>query len=522
MPIGPQLYISLKYNWFVKNKILLIILVLLALSVRLIYFKESVYFGWDEARDAFMSQAIYKNLQLKLIGPPANAPGLFHGPLHWYLIGPLYLIASGNPYIVNIAFRIINALGVIAVFFIAKEIFGKRAGYIAAILFAFSFEQTQYAMYMGNPAWAVWSWLVMGIGTALLYKKNKWGFILLWAGAAGAVQFELMEVNALLSAAVVTYIFRKQINLKYSFKSVAAVLIFLSTYILAEFKFGFRSIKSALSLVQSGYNIIPAGQSKWTLWLTSWTQLFKDNIIPTEKYLIPAAGLFLLAIAYLSYKDKKIRSLWIWILAGLWLLPLGVYNAYYANVGIGIGFILAGAVVIDKIWSRSAVLAVITVLLIVSGNLIRIYAQAPQSLILGIKAQPGMTLNDETKLIDRIYQISGGNGFTVRATSMPYKIQTTWAYLFEQYGKKKYGYLPYWENGNVLDYPGTLPGPVNGTTCLRFSVIEPIRGIPENLIGGDQKEENYFSNISSTENFGKIILQIRLAKDPKCHSLPAK
>lgn len=504
-----------------KNKILLIALVLLALSVRLISFRESIYFGWDEARDAFMSQNIYKNLQLKLIGPPANAPGLFHGPLHWYLVGPMYLIANGDPYVVNIIFRVINALGVVAIFFIAKELFGKRVGYISALIFAFSFEQTQYAMYMGNPSWVVWSWLVMGIWAVLLYKKNPWG-VLLWAGAASALQFELLEVNALLTAALVTFIFRKQINLKYSVKSVAAILIFLSTYIIAEFKFGFRSIKSVISLLQSGYNIIPAGQNKWTLWLGSWEQLFKDNIIPTEKYFIPLLILFLSLFLYLSYKDKKIRTLWIWILAGLWLVPLGVYNAYYANVGIGLGVILAGVVVINKIWEKSAFLAVMLTLLVIFGNLIRITAQAPQSLILGIKAQPGMILNDETKLIDRMYQISDGRGFTVRATSMPYKIQTTWAYLFDQFGKKKYGYLPYWENGNILDYPGTLPSPIKGTTCLRFSVIEPIRWIPENLIGGDQKEENYFSDISSTENFGKLTLQIRHAKGPNCHNIPVK
>ncbi|KKQ45847.1 MAG: hypothetical protein US62_C0008G0001, partial [Candidatus Woesebacteria bacterium GW2011_GWA1_37_8] len=51
-----------------------------AFFVRMINFRESVYFGYDEARDAYESQSIYKNLDLKVIGPPTASSGLHHGP----------------------------------------------------------------------------------------------------------------------------------------------------------------------------------------------------------------------------------------------------------------------------------------------------------------------------------------------------------------------------------------------------------------------------------------------------------
>ena len=136
-----------------KNKTIIAIFIL-AVAVRFLWFQNSTYFGFDEARDAFISQAIYKNGDFKLIGPPANAPGLNHGVLHWYILGILYTIGGGSPFFVSAVFRILNAAGAIVLYFIASKLFNKKTGLLAALLFAFSFEETQYAMYSATPRWA--------------------------------------------------------------------------------------------------------------------------------------------------------------------------------------------------------------------------------------------------------------------------------------------------------------------------------------------------------------------------------
>ena len=45
-----------KINW------LLVGILVLGLMLRFLWFKQSTYFGFDEARDAFIGQGIYKNL----------------------------------------------------------------------------------------------------------------------------------------------------------------------------------------------------------------------------------------------------------------------------------------------------------------------------------------------------------------------------------------------------------------------------------------------------------------------------
>ncbi len=170
---------------------------ILALFLRFYGFTGNVYFGFDEARDAFVSQAIYTQGDWKIIGPPANAPGLNHGVLHWYLMGILYIVGLGNPFFVAAVFRIINALAIFPIFWITDKLFGKRAAYIASAIFAVSFEATQYSMYYGNPSLAIFSWISLFAGAVVIYKnKNKfWGLPLMALGIASGAQLELFLVT---------------------------------------------------------------------------------------------------------------------------------------------------------------------------------------------------------------------------------------------------------------------------------------------------------------------------------------
>ncbi|MFH1561564.1 MAG: hypothetical protein ABID04_03235, partial [Patescibacteria group bacterium] len=117
-----------------KELFALLLIFLLGFGLRLYHLEESTYFGFDEARDAYLSQEIYQNRDLKIVGPPANAPGLFHGPMYWYFLGPLYLISGGNPLFVSVVFRLINALGIILIFYLAKNLFDSKVAFLSALI----------------------------------------------------------------------------------------------------------------------------------------------------------------------------------------------------------------------------------------------------------------------------------------------------------------------------------------------------------------------------------------------------
>src|SRR3989344_6092604 len=99
------------------NKLLLVIL-LFGLVLRFLYFPENVYFGYDQARDAYESLSIYREGNIKIIGPSTSSPDLFHGPLYWYLIGPWYILRQGNPIYPAAFLLVLNALGILVIFYL--------------------------------------------------------------------------------------------------------------------------------------------------------------------------------------------------------------------------------------------------------------------------------------------------------------------------------------------------------------------------------------------------------------------
>lgn len=510
-----------------KVKKLLWLIFFLAVVVRFLWFKESTYFGFDEARDAFIGTDIYQKLDFKLIGPPATGNlGLFHGPLFWYFLGPLYLLGRGDIFFVSAIFRLINATGVFAVFYIAGNLFSPWVGLVASLFYAVSFEQYQYAMYVGNPTLGVWSWLLIFIGTTMLFKKSRhstWAPALMLSGAALATQLNLMFGYFFFPVLLLLFLLRK--NIVWSRKPILAALglpvLILSTFLAAEVKRGFVSVKKALELVGSGWGIMSPGQSKTAMYLEKFRAMFHDNLLllPGESVAISLLALVvILCLVKLAYKERPVRLILVWIFAWVFLAPLGGHLAYYTHVGLSIGLLIGTAYLIYQIKSRKWVwLAYGLMGIILFSNLKLITSQARDSLIFQIKPQPFMKLTDELKVIDLMYQEAGEKGFTVRLTGIPYRIQTVWAYLFKQYGEPKWGYYPYWETGNILGFPGYLPPPTSGTTCLRYLIREPLKGLPTEIIDEDIKTENIFSNPVEKKEIGWFIFEKRQAKDPNCH-----
>ncbi len=217
----------------------------------------------------------------------------------------------------------------------------------------------------------------------------------------------------------------------------------------------------------------------------------------------------------LELKNRnKIIFLLIWFIAGLFSYFINDTSLYFYGIGTSISLLIFAAFLIIKLYSRSKIAAVILVIIILASNFYLIQKNNPQGPNPEINVQTRMFLADEKRVVDYIYQKSAGEAFAVNAFSMPFKVNTTWAYLFEWYGKKKYGYLPIWGGNNALGYQGNLE--VNNSRSTlpykRFLITEPIRGFGAGEIIDFMTNESWFTDIIEEVRFGGFIVDFQKPK----------
>ena len=503
------------------KKILLIIF-LAAPFLRFLFFPDNIYFGYDQARDAFAALNILKG-DLKIVGPTTTFSGLNHGVLHWYILSFPYLIGAGNPEIASAFFRILNALGIFIIFYLGKILFDKKVGFITAFLLAISFEQSQFSIYLGNPALGSLSVPLMFLGLSLvIFARKNWGLILAFLGLGLSIQFQFALFYLITPFLLIIIYFRKsflKLPAKIWTVSVFAGIVSISTFLIAEIKYGFRIMHALTQLVTSGShktieNII--GTYVYTINKMIEFNL-TGNLVISPLAEIVLLGVFAFLLIKKDFREKIIfLGIWFFSLIITFLINGGVENPavnfplYYPNVGISIALLIFVAFVLYKLLTRSKVLFFTLILIIFALNIFKINQLNPKGTILEINSQPGMLLSDEKKVLDYIYQDAKGP-FAVKALTMPLDINTTWSYLFEWYGQKKYGYLPTWNGKNALGYPGNLmvQEAQEGLPNKRYVIIEPLRGIPDYLVNDFLKEEGYFTKVLEEKKFGQIIVQKR-------------
>lgn len=502
----------------------IVVIFLLAVSIRFLYFPENIYFGFDQARDAYESLDILKG-DLKIIGPTTSFVGLNHGVLYYYILAPLYFLGNNSPEFVAAVWRIFNALGLFIIFYLAKILFDKKITAIVAVtLFAVSFEQTQFAIFLHHPSLGVLSTLIMYLGlTLVIFKHNKYGLPLAALGLGLSIQFEFPLIYLVVPFMALVGIFYKnflRLPLKTFVISFVVFALSVASFILVEVKSNFRTVNSLIAL--SGFNPDKTISSIFNTYLYTATKMVDFNL--TGNWIYAQAALIILFIIYIWFVLKKNHHKQL-IFLGIWfvgILATFIINGgsdnleknvplYYPSVGASISLLLLSAFFIERIYRKNIYLALILMGFVIFSNLSQITKLNPNGTILELTVQQGMLLSDEKKVIDFIYNNSNNQAFAVKAVTMPFHINSTWSYLFEWYGKNKYGYLPIWGGKNALGYPGNLPveNAQDKLPNTRYVIIEPTRGIRPGLIDDFLTEEGYFSKVVSEQKIGQFVVQKR-------------
>jgi 4-amino-4-deoxy-L-arabinose transferase-like glycosyltransferase len=447
-----------------RYTIALIFLTIAGIVLRLWRFDQGFIFAFDQARDAYRSVSIYSQHHLMILGPETDIPGVFHGVGYYYILGLFYWIFK-SPSGVGKIFAIINAVGILLTYLGGIALFkNRRTAIISALLYAVSFEVVQYSRWLSNPAPGLLAVIAVYIGAWMWIKGNQNGLVLSIAGIALGMHFQFILVYLLIVPIVVWIIYRPKTHTATLLVSLCIFLIFMSTFIAAEFKFGHATTHGLWSyFFGSEKRAFDAYQTYLRLWnRTSSAAYF--SLFPISKIVAIILQLFIFIAGFITYrKTKSITSkphpfpflmLWYFMIFPLYIFSAGASNSEFSFVSSIPALLYICAYYIDQVYQtgKTRTIAFIVLGVIVLLNIRMVITQSDRGSY-ALVTHIGMTYAREKQLLDYVYTGADKKSFSLCTLTNPLFINSAWAYLFSTYGQNMYGYLPFWAGSDQTNYP---------------------------------------------------------------------
>ncbi len=484
--------------------------------------KGSLFFSFDQGRDGFIVQEILHG-NPKILGPSVSGiPGLSHGVLYYYVIAPIFYLGHGNPVIVSYFLSFLNALGIFIAYFLASLLTKKKVpGILAALIYACSFEATQYANLLTNASMAEWFMPLTYIGLYLWITKSwKWAPILTGIALGFTIQSELAAAYILAPVIFWLFSFRKKISKKGAFIFILFFLISISSMIVSEIKFHFPAVNGLIYLFTNQDGItknIRLGDFL-VQFLNQTGETFSYTIFPMNVVFGGLLGFIIIFYSLLKeFGDKNViwaNFLASYVFAYFFALPFGGWNMRHIMVGNTVAIAAFVGIFIWKYIGKNKTLAIFFIAIILLSNLYKIFKDNINGQTI-FSLNSDMILSKEIQIIDYTYQKANGKQFSISTLTKPLYINTTWSYLYNWYGLEKYGYLPHWIGRDQIDQLGDNLEFSNRDILKHFFISESTFDIPDLYVVYAKGDQDAVSTLVEEKKFGDMIVQERVRKNEK-------
>ena len=232
-----------------KNRSLLLIL-LLATSLRLINLEKLTTFSADQGRDMLLVYHLIQQRQFTLLGPPSSQGDFFFGPIYYYLIAPGLIISNFNPLGAVLIVILIDLIGLICLFYLVKSFFSPTTAIAAASIYATAPILIHWSQTAFNP------FLIPGFASMVLFalaksyqtKNPDW---LLLAGFLSGILIQLHYAAAPMALIVLIFALIKRVSPLYFFITLGTTLLGLSPLIGFELRHDFFNTQAITKFIQS-------------------------------------------------------------------------------------------------------------------------------------------------------------------------------------------------------------------------------------------------------------------------------
>ena len=294
-----------------KFKILLLLIIVLAASLRLYRFEETLSLETDQAAAYLLADRIINDGHLLLVGPLTSIWQInLLSPTYYYLIAGLYYL-FGNELTVSAIFAAGGILTVYLIYLLAEELWGKRPALLTAFFYSLSLTMTQYsrniwevhlvplfvilALYLTQKAikrssfkllllsWPVFFFSLMYVSSILILPL----MLFLWTKAYLAIRGGKRQ-NAFLQIIILT--------LSFGFIFYLPVIIFEATH-------GYPSLEYFLQVLGGRTPYIGLSSGNFIQPVISHMQLLSDSLFNFNLPVILMLPLWLSAL-FLSIKKS--------------------------------------------------------------------------------------------------------------------------------------------------------------------------------------------------------------------------
>lgn len=319
---------SMKNSNYIFNIVAFALIVFNLLLSSWFVLHGDIMFHTDIARDFLVMNEIVTTHKPTLIGPRAGGmPGVFHGPLWFYVNLPAFMVGNGNPIVVGAFWVFLAALSVTIVYYTGKKLFNHRIGTIAALIYS-SFVIT-YTGAMFNSFGAVMLFPLFFFLMRRYEQTIRVVYLCASLFTLGLViQFQVGFGPTILILTVLYTLFltikKKKI---FHLLAFAVLAIPLSSFIVFELRHDFLQIRSALTYIANKH-----GSGEITFFQLVFNRIQISlldglRLVPYSRvFALPVIGLFGWILYTCITKEKtKFRetyNLYFYYYFGFWTLML--------------------------------------------------------------------------------------------------------------------------------------------------------------------------------------------------------
>lgn len=348
-------------KFLTKHKLLVAIL-LLGIFLRVYKPAEFFMYSHDNDLSSWFVKDVVVDGHLRLIGQLTSTPGIFIGPLFYYLLIPFYVIFNMDPIGSVYLGAVFGGFSILSFYFIFTKLFSKKEGLIASFLYSslyfFVFNDREIVPTLPVVVWSLWFFYALN----LFLKGDKKAYILsaILIALIWHFNFALVLVLPLIPLAIL--LSRQKINFKYLALSVVLVAVLSMPLLLFEIRHDFSQTNALINSLTTDQHDVARGIDKVDRVMQVVLRNMTTWIFGSGVPFVRGSLLFILGLGSLWYlKLRKIISGKLFVLIFSWII-------------LFIGFFSGYSKVLSEYYLNGMAVIWLTILVLVISNLRHDYA----------------------------------------------------------------------------------------------------------------------------------------------------